>query len=51
MTVTVPQTAMTAHERYLAGLPPRDKDERAQYVEYRLAARPVKERQVRRDRT
>ena len=37
---------MTAHERYLAGLPPRDKDERAQYAEYRLAARPVKERAV-----
>jgi hypothetical protein len=50
MNATAPLTAMTTRERFLAGLPPRDKDERATYVEYRLAARPVKERAVRRDR-
>jgi hypothetical protein len=37
--MTAPLTAMTTRERWLAGLPPRDKDERATYVEYRLAAR------------
>lgn len=50
MTATAPQTAMTTRERFLAGLPPRDRDERAMYAEYRLAARraPRRERAVRR---
>ena len=48
--MTAPLTAMTTRERWLADLPPRDKDERAMYAEYRLAVRPVKGREVRRDR-
>ena len=51
-TVTAPPPAITARERYLAGLPPRDRDECQQYAEYDLLIMraAAKRRAVRRER-